>query len=871
MKGKNSIPLWANRLIDFLVSGSQNETIKGDIIESFEDQSSHNSFWSPAVLFLEILSLVKLPILKRNQLNSNMMIRNYFIAAIRNIKRNKLISSINIIGLAMAMAVCFTILLYIINEINYDRYHKNIDRIYRITYSSTQNGNFRWLASSHYPVAQKLKSFFSEIEYTTRIHQLYGGVNITHNEVVFTEHNYVLADEEFFKIFDFEFVLGDQKSPFSNGKGVVITEKAALKYFGDKNPLGKQLLIAHRDYKSELFEVTAVIKDYRNSSHLDFEVIGPMDAYEDVWQNFGVADNYTWTNVWTYVSLKQETNPEDIRNGLISFVKDHYPAPPRSYEGSTLHLQPVKEIHLHSNLAGEIKANGDINHVYIFSFVAFIILIIACANYANLSTAKYFKRANEIGVKKVFGAKRHWLMIQFFSESVFQSLVALVLGFLLIFFTLPIINSFISTDITFTDFLKPELILVYFTIAIFTGLISGFYPALFLSSLKSIQIFKKGYHGGNKTLNLRRIMVVFQFFMTITILISVLVIKDQNDYILTKDLGFDKEHVIVLKGQQIKDHIDVFKDDLLKVPEIQYVSAITSGIPGLPVDTWRFKTNENSSEIPVSFSWVGYDFIKVMGIKLLEGREFDPAWQDKANNSVIINESAARVFGIEKNPEGQEIYQRQFNGQFGVRRVIGLIADYNFESVHAKIKPLVLTLGGRFAIVKFQSTNLTRTLSTIKSTWKKYNDEPLDYYFLDENWAFQHSKESNLNQLLKFFFIIAMVIACMGLFGISIFSIALRTKEMGIRKVLGASNKMITWIFSKEFIKLIIISFLLSIPLSYYIMIRWLENFAYQTGISSGSFIIAAGIVISITILTISMQAIKASQNNPANSLKYQE
>ena len=851
------------------------EDLEGDLSEIFYQRVNKKGIRIARWLFIRDIILlfrpgIIKPLFNYNSLKLNGMFKTQTKIAWRHLQRNKLVSSITILGLALAMGICFIILLYITRELSYDKFGNKTDRIFRVTYSSAQNGNFKWLASSHFPMAEKLKNAFPEIEYTARVHPLYGGVNINRQDHVFSEKNFVLADDDFFKIFNFDFVQGSSKSAFGNGKGIVITESAALKLFGNDDPLGQQFTVFHRDYKSEVFEVSGVIKDYSHHSHFNFEVIAPLSAYSDVWENWGLADNYTWSNVWTYLLIKEKADQEKINNGLNSFVENHYPPPPRSYDGASLYLQPLNKIHLHSNLAGEIKQNGDINHIYIFSIVALIILLIAIVNYANLSAARYLNRANEVRVKKVYGASKKSLIIQFLSESILQSLFALIIGFGLTYFTLPTFNSIVIDEFTLSDLLQPKLILFYFLVAIFTGIFAGVYPAFFLSSLRSIQIFKKSFKSGTRNLSLPRILVIFQFCMTMMILICVLIINNQNEFIVNKDLGFDKEQVVVLKGQQIKDHLMAFKEELLKVPDIKYVSAITSGIPGLPPDSWRFKATEISPEIPVYFSWVGYDFTKVLGIKLLEGSEFDPTFPDQSKNAVIINESAVKAFNLYPDPVGQEIYQRQFNGEFAKKRVLGVIADFNFETLYSLIKPMVFTLGGRYAVIKMQSNDVTRSLLSIESILKKFTSEPMEFYFIEDNWSFQHRKESNLNMLLKAFFIIAMLIACMGLFGITVFSVNQRAKEMAIRKVLGASLNVIMWIFSKDFLLLIMISFLLSIPGSHYIMSRWLENFAYHTSIDASPYIVAGLMVFIITIFTISVHAIKASRNDPINSLKHQ-
>lgn len=803
------------------------------------------------------------------------MLKNYLKIALRNLKKNAIYSSINIAGLAAGMACCILITLYVLHELSYDKFHQNADRIFRVRLDLDLNGVLYREPSIPFPAAQTLAHDFPEVEQAVRIYRNDDFPLLEIGDRKFIEERFFFADAAVFEMFDFPLIKGEAKTALSEPNSIVLTEDMARKYFGEAEPLGQTL----RYQKQFDLKVTGVMKNVPNNAHFKFDFLAPLQFQLNLWESqagpSGRHNHWFWTGAWTYLLLPEARAAQSLTEKFPAFVTKHFPD--RIKGGLTLSLQPLTSIHLHSRLDNEIQPNGHVMYVYIFSAIALLILVIACINFVNLSTAQSGTRAREVGVRKVVGAGKSQLVAQMLGESIIAGLAAMLLAAGLVELLLSAFNRLTERQLEFSFLENWTGLLLILGLALFVGVLSGLYPAFFMSRFNPAGIFKKttAVGGGNETF--RKVLVVAQFAISIVLIIGLGAVHRQLQFLQAKELGFNKEQVLFIKARPaVNAKFDAFRAELLKDSGILNVAG-TSNIPGEGAFGYRFVPEGGSIDNPAMLPLllIDYDFLETAGIKIKQGRAIARTSPSDQAEAFLLNEKAAASLGWKDDAIGKKMQLfapgRNEIGKSGY--IVGVIQDYHFESLHHEIKPLVLTYSGwpDYYAVKIGPGDFVERLATLESTWKTFSpDWPLEYSFLDRKLEQLYGGEHKLSQVMNYFTIIAVILACLGLFGLSSFAAERRTKEIGIRKVLGASVTSIVSLLSSDFVKLVLLANLIAWPVGWYAMHKWLQGFAYRANLDGWTFILASAGALGIALLTVSFQAIKAAVANPAEALRYE-
>ncbi len=792
------------------------------------------------------------------------MFKNYIKIAFRNLKRNKGYSAINITGLAVGIACFVLMFLYVRFELSFDNFHKNGDQIYRF-YKKRQVAGTAYLGNPYLtstpaPLAPTIKEEYPEVVNSTRISRL-NNVLLIHQESKFYERG-LWADNQFLKIFSFPLRQGNLEKALAEPDSMVLTQRLAEKFFGSENPMGEIITFRNTD-----FRVTGILENIPAHSHLRFDFLVSFINLKNL-QRHGLEDWYSNSDT-TYIQLQQGYDYRELENKLPVFLNKYAPKRYANYAGF---LQPLKKIHLHSFFNFDIAVTNDINNIYLFSAVALIILIIACINYMNLATARSFQRAKEVGMRKVVGAERRQIIRQFLGEAVFLAGLALLGALALISFILPVFNSFTQQDLQLNILKNPRIILVLFALVILVGHISGSYPAIFLSGVNPIKVLKKEAFGPRKHTFMRNVLVTFQFSISIILIICTIVVYGQLKFIKNEDMGFSREHVVTLriKDDIIYENIESIKNTLAQHPNVQNIS--TSNY--LPIDIANRSDataiNEAKQDVKVSIYHASIDFnyLDTFDIKLLQGRNFSPEFSMDKEQSLILNETAVRHLGW-KNPIGKRM---QFNGKDFV--VIGVVKDFHYQPLHLPIEPMAVHMeeDWHFELaVRIKPENIPQTIAFLKKTYEQYNPRhPFDFAFLDDSFNRIYQEEQKFGSMFRVFSFLAIFIACLGLYGLASFTAEKRTKEIGIRKVLGASISGIFMFLSRGLSKWVLLANIIAWPVAYYLMNKWLQNFAYRIGLSVWIFILSGLAAFCIALLTVSYQSIKAATANPVNCLRYE-
>ena len=791
------------------------------------------------------------------------MFKNYLKIALRNLLRHRGYTFINIVSLAIGMACCLLILFYIRNELSYDRDHENADRIFRIGRISQSGDNVRKGARSTVPMGPALKADFPEITEVIRFWRAFNPV-LSYQEKHFREdHKLYFTDPAVFDVFSFPLINGNPHTALESPNTIVISEAMAEKYFGVEQPMGK--VINFRGYPAGELDlvVTGVMRDLPRNTHFEFEFLASLVGVETERTNWGSSKP-----IWTYVFLPQNYPPEKLESKLPGFA-DRY----LKLENTTeeLHLEPLESLHLFSDYPGSFKAPGNLAYIYLFSAIGFFILLIACVNFMNLATARSLARAKEVAVRKVLGAYRIQLIKQFVGEALFLSYLALALAIMLIEVLLPVFNTTFNLDLVIDYFQDWFVLLCLAATVPVVGLLAGCYPALFLSRLQPIAALKGRFVATTSGNRLRKGLIVFQFVVSIVLISGTLMIYNQLDYVQNKNLGFGKEQVVVVPYGK---NDDVLIAAMLRHPNIMNVS-ISQRVPV------NLKNSDVRIVVPQGFvqpfrvqSYITDEyFLDTYKIELATGSNLSSS-PGIANQEFMINETAAKEFGW--TPE-QALGKRLLWSGDKNGRVVGVIKDFHMASLHERIRPLVLhTIPGDFSWQTFISIrigleDLQNTLRFIEKTWKKFTpNDAYEYFFIDESLDLLHRDDQRFGKIFSYFAILAILIACMGLFGLASFTAEQRTKEIGIRKVLGASISNVVLLLSKEFTKLVGVAFLLAVPIAFLVMERWLDNFAYRISADFNLFLLAGILALIIALLTVSYQSIRAALTNPVKALRYE-
>jgi len=797
------------------------------------------------------------------------MIRNYFKTAWRNLWKNKLYSGINIFGLAVGLAACLLIGVYISHELSYDKFNRNAYRIVRVTMEYEKAGTVNAVATTGTKVGPQFKRTFPPVEEYVRT---YIRQNIIkHDEKIFDEPRILYADAPFFKVFSFHLAEGDPATALDASDKIVITRSMAKKYFGNEDALGKTLTMGGKD-----FRISAICEDVPQSSQLKFDFVTPF-------LNLGnnVKDETWWTANWiTYLLLRDHNSISQLQQQVNDYMKSTAVRKDAGVEGNnylSYHLEPLTRVHLYSSLPG-FEPNGSIRNIYIFSLIALLILIIACANYTNLATAQSAGRTAEIGMRKVMGASKKQVFIQFISESLIITLFAGALAIIISITLTPYFNNITGTQFSASAFLKPLPIAALIIFSILTSFFAGFYPALLLSGTEVIGVLKKGFSfTGGKNL-LRKTLIIAQFSISAILIIFTIIILQQMNFMKTKDLGYNKDHIVVLPiGGKMLSDFQALKDAFSQVRGVESVTAsyetpeYVQWGDGISVTDEKGKHDISLNAMPVDL-----DFIKTLQMKLIAGRDFqqsDFAMMDTSNDyqkyhqPYLINETLAKKIGW--TPE-QAIGQTIEKGATGP--VVGVIKDFNFSSLHDPVGPLLIFLNRDYSrdfMLRINGNDVPQTLSRLEMVWKqRITDRPFHYHFLDEDYNKLYQAEQRSSSLLSVAAMLAIILACLGLFGLAAFTTVQRTKEIGIRKVLGAHAGSITLLVSKNFLALVVIAIAIAIPLAWVIGNKWLQDFAYRINISWWVFLAAGAAALLIAFLTVSFHSIKAAMANPVKSLR---
>jgi putative ABC transport system permease protein len=809
------------------------------------------------------------------------MFKSYFKTALRNIFRNKLFSVINILGLSVGIACAFLILITIQDDLSYDQFFEDKDQIYRVVLDRKYPENTVSYAIIPYSMGDAMVQDLPEVLTCTRAFKIGGEFVMIYEDRTFKENYAAFADSTFFEFFGIPILEGDPKQILSMPNGIALSESTARKYFGEQDPLGKNLTIPLNDQK---LTVTGVFKDIPDHSHMKFDIIASIKA-----TGLDQAPNFISFSVFTYIKLKKDTPPSAIEVKLPMLV-DRYAAGQietqlgigyKEYteagNGYHYYLQPLTSIHLNSHLENEIRPNANKTYVYILAGIALFLVVIASINFMNLSTARSADRAREVGMRKVVGSHKSQLIAQFLTESVVITFVSLTLAIVFVELFLPSFNTLSgkALEINYLDnwFTIPVLLLI----GVIIGVLAGSYPAFVLSQFRPTVVLKGRFTRSGKGTFLRNTLVVFQFWISIILISTTILVIRQMKYFQNTDLGFDRENIITIqRAGVLMDQLEAYKQELLKHPNIIAATASSTEISGGYYPGIFFQTSEKQSEVMTSRGMtVDDDFIQTYQLKILKGRGFSRDFNDSL--SILINESAVREFQLD-DPVGATLYSPQ-DGENPtlVFRVVGVVQDFHYGSLHSDIKSFVLWShegpipGMNLLSVKIKKDQQSETLSYIERKWNEFIPEnPITYHHLEDDIYSMYQNEETSTRIFGIFTLLAILIACVGLFGLAAHTAAKRTKEIGIRKVMGATIPGIVQRLSSDFTRLVLIAFLLAIPVALIFMRQWLMNFAYKTSINVWIFLLAGMLALVIALITVSFHAIRAASTNPADALRYE-
>lgn len=852
--------------------------IEGDLMELYDERVNHlgkkkaDRKFRQDVLQLFRPSIIK-PASGTYRLTNYGMLQNYFKVSMRNILRNKTFSLLNISGLSVGIASCILILIYVNNELSYDKYNSKYERTYRIIhyfghqddspdYRSLPKNEFRVWGNA--PVAPAMQAFFPEVDQVFRFTSDDSWL-VSNNGISSSETDILYADSTAFDLFDWPFLAGNPKTALVRPNTIVLTKSLAKKYFGEENPVGKTLIMDQEDP----FEVTGVVEIPTNS-HFSFNGLVSMSTFRNsqpwIFESWGYVDFYT------YFTLKPGTSLESLRDKVPAFLESHFD---QDFNYS-IEFEPLADAYLHSEASRQPGAVGSLNNIYIFTSVAIFILLIACINFMNLSTARSVERAKEVAIRKTIGSQRSALIYQFLVEAILITFIASFLAAIFVFIGHPTLES-ISGKVLPIDWLfSAQNIGLAFGAILLIGVIAGSYPAFVLSNFKPITVLKGSFKTSTNGVWLRKSLVILQFSLSIILIAGATIVSSQLNFLRSYDLGFDSDQMLVIDygyDGKVQQKIEFIKDQFQKHGDVEMVSASRATPGDFFPNAGTGIADPVSSELvyksPAIYE-IDEDFVTTYSMKMAAGRNFSKDFPLDSANSLILNEAAAKLFGY---PNPEDIIGKSFEQWGREGKVVGVVQDFNYVSLHDEVEPLSLRYStprntSVFSL-KLNSTDFSRTLSELENIWLEVAPHrPFDTRFVDQNFNQQYQADERFGKIFTIFSGLAIFVACLGLFGLTIYSTAQRNKEIGVRKVIGASTSSIVALLSKDFISLFIISLVLSIPLSWYVMSGWLNGFAYRIALGFEVYAIAALITLLVAFLTMSFKTVKAALANPVDSLK---
>ncbi|VXD15864.1 ABC transporter permease [Marinoscillum sp. 108] len=885
-------PRGANRLLAFFCKTEYLEDIQGDLEEEYILKHQKGPLKALLWYYWQVIRLFRPGLTKSSKINhliptNGSMFRNHLIVAIRNLWKYKSGTAINIIGLSTGICAFILIALFIQDELSYDQHHVHADNTYRLTVKNIdKNGELsRHWAFASAGHAQRLKADYPEITHATRFYA-WAFPDIQIGDKVFPSEQVVFADKDVFEVFTFPFILGNAESAFREIKSIVLTEQSAIRLFGNDwrndDILGKTIQIT-RDATKASFVVSGVMEDMPENQHFHFEYLAPIEFLEPV---FGegmnnVTGNYNWL---TYLRLQEGTDPrrieqykDDFFDKYVGLFENGIPAK-KAYD---FELQPLLSIHLNSHLEGEIESNGSLQQVYIFGTVGILLLVVACINYMNLATSHFSRRTKEVGVRKAIGAHKSSLIQQFLTESLMVNLLSFPVAIMLTWLALPYLNDFMEKQLTFNMLENRELLLGLILLLVMVAIISGSYPALFLSRINLIQALKGEAAINSNKWNFRSWLITFQYAVTIGLLFTLAVIEGQMKFIQNSDPGYRKDQILHLSMSRNIRNLDVFKNELLSHPAIHKATYASRVPTGRLADNWNSAFFNDQTAVETTFRLpfilADEDFLETFEIELVAGKNFTAA-MEMSTDSVgyyLVNRAAAKALGFD-DPEdivGRKLsYGNYDDHTYKAGRILGVTEDFHFESLHSEITPMVILKGDwnmRTICMQISPGDVQSALAHVEETWTKFDpiNSP-EYQFMDDLFDQQYQAEERLSTMIKVFTVIAVLIGCLGLIGMVGFIIDTRYKEIGIRKVLGASVFSIISMIGQRFLILIGIGCLVALPTSYFFISGWLDGFVYHINIGLLLVILPAVATLVLTLATISYQTLKASLINPVECLK---
>jgi putative ABC transport system permease protein len=800
------------------------------------------------------------------------MIKNYIKIAFRNLVKQKVYSFITVFGLAVGITCCLLILLYVKQELSYDTFHSNADKIYRVGHKTIRPQSTSLSAATPTPLAPALKEEYPEIEHITRVY-FDSQVLFEYENKRIYEENVIYADPDFFNVFPFQLLNGNPSHLLDTPESMVITASTAQKYFANEDPIGRVFRV-NNQYN---FMVTGVIEDVPVNSHFHFDFVISFLAKNE--QNFGL-----WLNAWTgyttlytYAVLPKNIDVEEYTSRIEDIITRH--AGKRPDIERKIFLQPLKSIYLHSHLEDEIEANNFVSNLVILSTIAFLILVIACINYMNLATAQSSRRAKEVGMRKALGAQRFQLVKQFVSESILLTLLAMFISLATVELLLPTFSSLVGKSIVFNYGKNILFLSGFFLLTLFVGILSSIYPAVFLSRHQPINALKGSKEAVKASLGqlfFKRSLVIIQFVVSILLIVCTLIINQQLRYMKNAHLGFDKEYMLIIpiQSESGRKQYESIKNELIRYPGVIGATAcLRAPISGNILVTYgRPESASKEQAFLIYHNFVDMDYLSNFEIEMVAGRKFYREYSTDLKEAFIVNEATVRKMGL---ASAEEAVGKRFQTGLGLKgTIIGVMKDHHISSFHDEIEPMVLSNDPEYfwtMAVKIKSYDISGTIQSIKKTFSKFVPEyPFTYTFLDEDINTLYRGEKQTGRIIRTFSIIAILIACLGLFGLAAFAAQRRTKEIGIRKVLGATAPSLVLMLSSEFTKWVLVANIVAWPVAYYAMNRWLQDFAYRINIGFLPFVLAAILAFAIALLTVSYQAIKAALANPVDSLRYE-
>lgn len=874
-------PKRPQKLLTWFCKDQWVDELLGDLEEEFKDNVEAKGR-KKAVLnyYKQIVLLLRPHILKRKEKTPSMF-SNYIKSAYRSLLKNKAYSIINISGLTVGIACCLLISLYVHDEMSYDKFFEDSDRIYRVALERVYPTNTRYFGSSPVNMAPTILENYPEVEEAGRLHRLFfqNEIVVDIGEKTFIENKYLFADNNFFKVFSFEFIEGNPNTALDAFNKVVLTKSTAKRFFGDESALNKTYQI-----DTSRFIVSGVIEDVPVNSHMGFDLLGSIETLPFL---VNAAETNSWINPWlfTYIKLREGVSQESFEEklpemvntygmasilSLLSLSAEEYPESGNDFK---YFLQPLEDIHLKSNLSVEVQANGDITYVYLLIAVVGFILIISCINFINLATARSAERAKEVGVRKVLGSRRALLIRQFLTESNLISMIAMLLSIGLTALVLSNFNALVGKELSLSVLANPIVIAGLLAGTLLIGTLAGLYPAIVISSINSALVLKGKYNTSSKGVLLRNGLIIFQFFVSISMISGMLMLDKQMRFMQNKKLGFDKENVLVIEqAQELGQRQQAFKNELMKMEGVEnttYAFAMPGDFIG------NFIANSEIPDIPQVRTFtvtIDDDYIQSLNMEVVAGRGFSEDFNDSLN--VMINETAAFLLGYD-DPIGRKIINPSpAQNQTPELTIIGVVRDYHHQSLHSEIPPMILFNSFSQAIlpnlaVKVSGQNSLTLVKQIEELWKSFDIErPISYAFLDDRLNALYESDLKTGKIFTLFTAVTIIMACVGLFGLAAYVTQQRTKEIGVRKVLGASIGNIVLLLSINFTKLILVAFIISLPLVYFGMGEWLNGFAYHTNIDPITIIGAGLLTVFLAWLTISYYSIKIAILNPVNSLR---